>query len=450
MQALNLQIVNPKQEQDVSVKKISAEKTQGSGSSFREMLASASAKESAEPSVKQVEEKSSVKPQKTDFEIQDEKYSTELPPEAAFSFLTAAAPDTFSFSPDNENSFYDMALQMQVSDEDMEFLGSDDNALFADGINFEQAQIAFFPPEEAQELQAAQNLSVESPLEFLDDMAESVKPEVQEAAFVQLPQEIIAAAENLSVPEQTAFSADDKNKNPGFFKMNLGTQEKNSSAEAPSLFEGLFTVTDERTVEQKIADFKSELESGYQQQDNSLNLSLTLSENARQDILSTNGQTAGATGSTFQQMLSQQIQFNAPDFARAGSIVLHDNNSGSINMVLKPENLGNVKINLHLSDNVITGQITVNSKEAFEAFKQNMETLRQAFQNSGFENAALSLSYADTSSGSFAQGERQQSGEQFFSNKVYGEYASSAEISASAPQVGSYSTDSDRKVSVVA
>lgn len=192
------------------------------------------------------------------------------------------------------------------------------------------------------------------------------------------------------------------------------------------------------------------MKSGYSEQDNSLNLSLSLSETAKQNILSSNNQTAGASGSTFQQMLSQQIQFNAPDFVRAGNIVLQDNNSGSINMILKPENLGNVKINLHLSDNVITGQITVNSKEAFDAFKQNLETLKQAFQNSGFENANLSLSYADTSSGSFAQGERQQSSEQFFSNKVYGDYASSAEISGAASSQAAYSADSDRKISVVA
>ena len=81
---------------------------------------------------------------------------------------------------------------------------------------------------------------------------------------------------------------------------------------------------------------------------------------------------------------------------------------------------------------------------------ESLDSTKQAFQNSGFENANLSLSYADTSSGSFAQGERQQSSEQFFSNKVYGDYASSAEISGAASSQAAYSADSDRKISVVA
>ena len=151
-------------------------------------------------------------------------------------------------------------------------------------------------------------------------------------------------------------------------------------------------------------------------------------------------------------MITQQVQVNVPDFVKAGNIVLRDNNQGSISMILKPESLGNVKINLQVTDNVITGQITVHSKEAFEAFKQNMDNLRQAFQDSGFDNASLNLSFADnSSSGAFAQGERQQSSEQFFGNQSYRSYAAGADSDDYAvSENASYDAGVESQVSIVA
>ena len=67
-------------------------------------------------------------------------------------------------------------------------------------------------------------------------------------------------------------------------------------------------------------------------------------------------------------------------------------------MALKPEALGNVKITLELSDKVVSGHITVASREAFEAFRQNLDTLRQAFVQSGFDNATFTLSIAQNNS----------------------------------------------------
>lgn len=451
MQALSLQIVNPQQERDVSAKKIPAAKSEGREPSFKEMVESAS-KNADSPS-----KEKNVKASK----IQDGPSEVSAEPDVAMEayqssavFASLAVLDEASAQPDFQSEipavpdFEDLPSDVQIS-----FLKSDVfPAKSAD--DFPEDGISFLPVSEMQNLQTAQVLSVDEPEKFL----ESVRISAQVSGFkleqkidaVQTVQNELALLQNSAALGQLAVSSSTDEKNPDFFNFELSSSDGKEIKEAVSLFENIFTVTDERSVEQKISDFKSEFESGYSEKDNSLNFSLSLSENARQNILSSNSQTAGASGSTFQQMLAQQIQFNAPDFARAGSIVLQDNNSGSINMILKPENLGNVKINLHLSDNVITGQITVNSKEAFDAFKQNMETLKQAFQNSGFENANLSLSYADTSSGSFAQGERQQSSEQFFSNKAYGDYASSAEIAGTSSVQAAYTGDSDRKISVVA
>lgn len=460
MQALSLQIVNPQQERDVSVKKIPTAKSEAKEPSFKEMVESASKKDLADnsPSKEKVQKVSNASDE-PDANSVEEKPSTEVQnsSSAVFaSFAVVQEPSVQAESSVNLDFQTELSSDSEIlpSSEQLAFLRSEDFSLENKTDDFSAENNFFLSLKEMQNLQAAQNLSVDEPGKFLENIkpAEHFSSSDEKLSLVSLqssPDEA-AVLQNSAELSQLGSSLESGEKKPDFFKLELSSSDGKGAKEVPSLFENIFTVTDERSVEQKIADFKSEMKSDYSEQDNSLNLSLSLSETAKQNILSSNNQTAGASGSTFQQMLSQQIQFNAPDFVRAGNIVLQDNNSGSINMILKPENLGNVKINLHLSDNVITGQITVNSKEAFDAFKQNLETLKQAFQNSGFENANLSLSYADTSSGSFAQGERQQSSEQFFSNKVYGDYASSAEISGAASSQAAYSADSDRKISVVA
>lgn len=460
MQALSLQIVNPQQERDVSVKKIPTAKSEAKEPSFKEMVESASKKDLADnsPSKEKVQ-KVSNDSDEPDANSVEEKPSTEVQnsSSAVFaSFAVVQEPSVQAESSVNLDFQTELSSDSEIlpSSEQLAFLRSEDFSLENKTDDFSAENNFFLSLKEMQNLQAAQNLSVDEPGKFLENIKPaghfSSSDEKLSLVSLQSSPDETAVLQNSAELSQLGISLESGEKKPDFFKLELSSSDGKGAKEVPSLFENNFTVTDERSVEQKIADFKSEMKSDYSEQDNSLNLSLSLSETAKQNILSSNNQTAGASGSTFQQMLSQQIQFNAPDFVRAGNIVLQDNNSGSINMILKPENLGNVKINLHLSDNVITGQITVNSKEAFDAFKQNLETLKQAFQNSGFENANLSLSYADTSSGSFAQGERQQSSEQFFSNKVYGDYASSAEISGAASSQAAYSADSDRKISVVA
>ena len=462
MQALSLQIVNPQQERDVSVKKIPTAKSEAKEPSFKEMVESASKKDLADnsPSKEKVQKVSNASDE-PDANSVEEKTSTEVQNSSSAVFASFAVVQEPSVQAESSVNLdfqtelsSDSISEILPSSEQLAFLRSEDFSLENKTDDFSAENNFFLSLKEMQNLQAAQNLSVDEPGKFLENIkpAEHFSSSDEKLSLVSLqssPDET-AVLQNSAELSQLGISLESGEKKPDFFKLELSSSDGKGAKEVPSLFENIFTVTDERSVEQKIADFKSEMKSGYSEQDNSLNLSLSLSETAKQNILSSNNQSAGASGSTFQQMLSQQIQFNAPDFVRAGNIVLQDNNSGSINMILKPENLGNVKINLHLSDNVITGQITVNSKEAFDAFKQNLETLKQAFQNSGFENANLSLSYADTSSGSFAQGERQQSSEQFFSNKVYGDYASSAEISGAASSQAAYSADSDRKISVVA
>lgn len=307
-------------------------------------------------------------------------------------------------------------------------------------------------------------VSVETParVEAYGELARSQEGDVFAAADSVVQEEhgraaaahtaLLSQEKPLSGIEEERFqkSAEEKQEKPVAF---TGAAETQTVSKA-----GVFTIIDERTVEEKGA-VKSleqsavagrEGEHGAETQGFLENASFVQAE---QNILSSNSQAAGATGSTFQEMLSQQIQENAAEFVKAGSIVLKDSNSGSIQLVMKPESLGNVKISMELSDKVIAGHIVVHSKEALEAFRQNLDTLKQAFEQNGFDNAHFTLSLADSglgNGGAFAQHE-QNSGH-LLAEKAYSPFVMAEEgLSDSTEAVGnSYSKSGDYQIDVVA
>ncbi len=103
------------------------------------------------------------------------------------------------------------------------------------------------------------------------------------------------------------------------------------------------------------------------------------------------------TKTVFSSILADELQNNAGELVKTGSIILRDNNSGSIRLTLHPEELGNVKINMELTDKIISGRIVVSTEEAFQAFRSSLQELRDAFIAGGFENAGFELSLASGS-----------------------------------------------------
>lgn len=170
------------------------------------------------------------------------------------------------------------------------------------------------------------------------------------------------------------------------------------------------------SAELKVTDVKID--------NNNAQMTMEVASNAQQNIVSSNSQTASAAGSDFQAMLANQIKQNAGEFVKAGSIVLKDNNVGSIKLILKPESLGNVKVDLQISDKNITGRIVVASQEAFNAFKESADSLKQAFINSGFENANFDLSFAGQNAFGNQSGSKQENpAASFQMARTYGDLA---------------------------
>jgi len=115
---------------------------------------------------------------------------------------------------------------------------------------------------------------------------------------------------------------------------------------------------------------------------------------AKDGTLSSSAQVKEQKTASFASMLSNEIRSNAADLVKTGSIILRDGNRGSINLILHPEELGNVKIRLQLSDNILTGRITVASEEAYHAFKANIASLTEAFASNGFDTTGFDLSWS--------------------------------------------------------
>lgn len=286
------------------------------------------------------------------------------------------------------------------------------------------AAVEFIPGEESEEekLLSAQNLAVKDPAFFL----QSVENDVGNAAKTVV---------------KTELSLDDKKNAVSKEKKNDSKISVHDLRTHRLLDENDSKIASDKIV-QKSAEKKEINLSMQKQADGNVQMTMELAARAEQNITSSSSQSAGANGSNFQAMLSNAVQENAPDFVKAGNIVLKDNKQGSINLILRPEGLGNVKISLNLDDKNLSAQILVHTKEAMDAFKESIPSLKQAFTESGFETGSFDLNFSNNQSNQqgFAQGENQN--QQLIAQKSYGEFvtpgALAHEGSADSSMEGSY------------
>ena len=287
-----------------------------------------------------------------------------------------------------------------------------------------------------------------------EDFAAMIDAAVEFIPGAETEEEKLESAQHLAVndPElflNTVAASDAENFARGAVKSELALGEKKIEPSKEKKGDAKISVHDMRThrlldedsakvasdkIVQKAAEKKEINLSMQRQADGNMQMTMELAAKAEQNITSTSNQAAGANGSTFQSMLTNAVQENAPDFVKAGNIVLKDNNQGSINLILRPEGLGNVKISLNLDDKNLSAQILVHTKEAMEAFKESIPALKQAFTESGFETGSFDLNFSNNSNQQgFAQGENQnQQNAGILAHKTYGDFVTPSALAAEA------------------
>ena len=282
----------------------------------------------------------------------------------------------------------------------------------------------------------------------LNEIAQKADSENEGSKLAAANQNLVKNDEKLSVKfeaeddTELKISADSSNQlamneisasgedNSESFEFDFSGGEDKSKKQFALDKDGKITVEDLRTKvenENEAAESKKSLVKTSEiklTNDSTAVMSLELNPNAEADVLSLNNQTAASNGSNFQAMLSNQLTNVAPEFVKAGNLVLKDNNQGTINLILHPDDLGNVKIHLSLDGKTLSGHITVATKEALQVFKDNAETLREAFIKSGFD--AASFDVAMNNSGSLNQDmgfNGQDDGRNLFAKRAYGDSA---------------------------
>lgn len=298
----------------------------------------------------------------------------------------------------------------------------------------------FMQPEVSNEITAEEisflqegvvaNFVNETPVEIVDQKL--VNLELDEKI---LSEEILIGAQELSVDSPREFLGDFSD------TKFVGDEKIVSNLKSSKKFaldkEGKIIVTDLRTtpqenVQENVDNSKPNFVTDVKfDGNNSAQMTLDLANNVQQNLTSSNTQSAAASNSNFQAMLTNQIQQNAYDFVKTGSIILKDNDVGSIKLILHPESLGNVKIDLQISDNTINGKIVVASQEAFNAFKDSMDSLKQAFMQSGYEtsNFDLNLAGQNNPSNNFAN-QQENNDAKFQMARTYAEYSSAGDVSS--------------------
>ena len=107
-------------------------------------------------------------------------------------------------------------------------------------------------------------------------------------------------------------------------------------------------------------------------------------------------------------VLSQLRDGVNQQIVKQAGIVVKSDGSGEIKLIMKPEQLGKVRIQLSLNDNHIAGRIIVENNIVREIFESNLENLYKAFGSEGFENGGLEVSVQGGNTGD--SGKRSQSG----------------------------------------
>jgi len=113
---------------------------------------------------------------------------------------------------------------------------------------------------------------------------------------------------------------------------------------------------------------------------------------------------SASTGSDFASQLSRRLQGDAgAEIVRHAQMVVRGKESGEMRLVLRPENLGSVRVRMQMEDGLITVRFLVENNGVRQALEQNLAGLQQAFKDAGLETGSLDVSVGNGGNGDAEQ-----------------------------------------------
>ncbi len=94
----------------------------------------------------------------------------------------------------------------------------------------------------------------------------------------------------------------------------------------------------------------------------------------------------------FRTVLDKIRDILKPYSVKRSSIILKDNGSGEIRLILKPESLGDIKIKLNITENHIAGKIVVENNSMKQLIESHLTDLKTALNSDGFRNSSFDVS----------------------------------------------------------
>ena len=228
-------------------------------------------------------------------------------------------------------------------------------------------------------------------LALTESTGDGVKTEKVDQAFLR------DALLNISSQEsrkELASLSSEKGDSPGGKKNSLTEKKAAGSREN----RGIITLEDRRTV--KTEDARAVFAMAKDQAKDALTLEMTARDEIDGTVLTVGDQNSSgrfvlnaAEEQKGSFLLNRQLeQGGTRELAKSIRFIMKDNNQGEIKLILKPEALGKVRIQLNLQENNIVGKIFVENNSVKQVFLNNLPELAKALEDSGFQTTSLEVS----------------------------------------------------------